>query len=131
MSKRHGKLVRLAAEVAKTSDYSTHRHGAVLIRRASIINISANDAGYCQFGDRFMTDMSRGAHARRHAELSVVLGIPRAMTEGATVYVVRVDREGGLRMSKPCPMCEAAMSFVGIKYVYYSTNNGEIRKMKL
>jgi tRNA(Arg) A34 adenosine deaminase TadA len=53
------------------------------------------------------------------------------MTEGATIYVVRIGKTGILRNSKPCPMCEAALEFVGVKRVVYSDKDGDIQMMRI
>jgi tRNA(Arg) A34 adenosine deaminase TadA len=55
-----------------------------------------------------------------HAELGSILGIERRKTEGSEVYVARVGKSGDLKMSKPCPMCEAALRHVGIKRVIFT-----------
>jgi tRNA(Arg) A34 adenosine deaminase TadA len=55
----------------------------------------------------------------------------RSVTQGATVYTARVNKEGSARMSKPCPMCENAMRHVGIKRVVYTDRSGRIETMTL
>ncbi len=70
-------------------------------------------------------------HATVHAEIGAILGLDRSVTEGATIYVVRVGRDGCLRNSKPCAMCEAAMQYVGIKKVIYSNEDGQIESMRI
>ena len=55
----------------------------------------------------------------------------RTVTQGATVYTARVNKEGQSRMSKPCPMCESAMRHVGIKRVVYTDRGGRIETMNL
>lgn len=47
----------------------------------------------------------------------------RHITEGATVYVARVDKAGEYKLSKPCPMCHEALKHVGVKKVVYTINN--------
>lgn len=50
------------------------------------------------------------------------------------IIVIRVNKQGYLRMSKPCYHCTMRMhtcSFVKIRHVYYSTNEGMLMKIKL
>jgi len=55
----------------------------------------------------------------------------RTTTQGSTIYVARINKEGEARISKPCPMCEAAMRHVGVRRVYYTNEEGKIERMKL
>jgi deoxycytidylate deaminase len=55
----------------------------------------------------------------------------RDSTENADIYVIRINTEGESRNSMPCPMCQEAMRFVGIKRVFYSSENGTFEMMKL
>ena len=123
------RYISLAKKVAEQSDYEKFRHGAVLVRGSSVRNMACNKHRHCHFGKRF-----REAHtgnATLHAELGVILGMDRTVTQGATVYTARVNKEGQSRMSKPCPMCESAMRHVGIKRVVYTDRNGRIETMNL
>ena len=42
------------------------------------------------------------------------------------IYVVRIRADGSLAMSRPCMDCLAALKRVGIRRIYYSTNQGKI-----
>jgi tRNA(Arg) A34 adenosine deaminase TadA len=128
LSKKEKKYVDLAKRISYQSGYS-HRHGAVLIKGASIINVSCNKNKFSSFATRFTKKEKEFVTV--HAELGSILNVERTHTEGATVYVVRVNNQDELRLSKPCPMCEEAMRFVGIKKVVYSTSEDTFEEMKL
>lgn len=128
LSKKEKKYVDLAKRISYQSGYS-HRHGAVLIKGASIINVSCNKNKFSSFATRFTKKEKEFVTV--HAELGSILNVERTHTEGATVYVVRVNNQDELRLSKPCPMCEEAMRFVGIKKVVYSTSEGTFEEVKL
>tara|TARA_R110001583_G_scaffold35701_7_gene118523 strand:- start:2387 stop:2800 length:414 start_codon:yes stop_codon:yes gene_type:complete len=128
LSKREKNYVDLAKKASYQSDHS-HRHGAVLVKGARVINVSHNKIKFNSFASRFRQE--NGEWATVHAELGSVLNVERKNTEGATVYVVRVNTTDDFRLSKPCSMCEAAMKWVGIKKVIYSTSNGDFKEMKL
>ena len=129
ITKRHRRHLDLAKRIANNSDFNEYRHGAVLARGKSVINVSANKNSYKSWGQRFR-HRDQG-HATHHAELGCILGVDRSLTQGATVYVARLGKNGTTRLSKPCPMCEAAMRHVGIKEVIYTVNETEVERMKL
>lgn len=128
-SGRIKRFIDLAAKVAQQSDSPDYRHGAVLARGSNAVNVSFNKNSFCSFGQRFR-DPNQG-NPTLHAELGVILGMERKITEGATVYVARVGKNGDYRLSKPCHMCYAAMKHVGIKRVVYTINNQVAGSYKL
>jgi tRNA(Arg) A34 adenosine deaminase TadA len=128
-SKRNDKIFDFAKKMACLSNYGNFRHGAVVVKHGAIMSAGHNKDRPTTFGSRFRTK-DKG-EATIHAELSAILNIPRSQTEGSDVYVVRINREQELRLSKPCEMCQAAMKFVGIKRVFYSTNDNTFEMMRL
>jgi tRNA(Arg) A34 adenosine deaminase TadA len=119
--KKEERCLRLASKAAETSNYGNFRHGAVLVKGGSIFNITTNSFNHTSFGQRFR---SSPGHATHHAEVACVLGLDKATTYGATIYVARVNKNGEWRMSKPCEMCEEVMKHVGIKKVVYTVDTG-------
>ena len=129
LSKKQRNYIELAARIAQQTEFKEYKHGAVLVRGGTVLNTSCNKNKYKAWANRFRKKQ-RG-HATVHAEIGAILGLDRSITEGGTIYVVRVGRDGHLRNSKPCPMCEAAMQFVGIKKVIYSNEYGHIEHMRI
>tara|TARA_B100000131_G_C18116871_1_gene611566 strand:+ start:118 stop:552 length:435 start_codon:yes stop_codon:yes gene_type:complete len=119
----------LARNVAYNSNYGKIRHGAVLVKGGSVINTSFNKENFSSFGSRFRP--SQRGPATVHAELGCVLGIARDRTSGADIYVCRINRDGDFRSSKPCIMCHEILKHVGVKRVYYTTNEGTFEMYKL
>ena len=119
----------LTKNVAFNSQYGKIRHGAVLIKGGSVKNVSFNKDKYNSFGDRFR-DKGRGP-ATVHAELGCILGLSRSVTSGSDLYVCRINKNGEFRYSKPCSMCHDALKHVGVKRVYYTTNDNTIEMYKL
>lgn len=126
--------IEQARKAAFFSEHPDYKHAAVLVRGGSIINVSPNKNRYCRFGARFLRKKPtkrRCPHLPTlHAEIGAVLGIDKSVTQGATIYVIRVGKDGNYKMSKPCEMCTAALEFVGIKKVIYSVDGG-FEKMRL
>ena len=120
LSKSRKRYFDLAKRAAMESTYGKLRHGAVVVKGGSIVSFGFNKANHCQFGKRFrQTDKG---HATQHAEISAILGLPRSATQGADIYVVRINNDCDWRMSKPCPMCEQALKFVGARRVFYTVD---------
>lgn len=122
-SKKKKRWFALAKRAACESTYGNIRHGAILVKGGSIVSFGFNKSNHTQFGQRFRSP-NKG-HATQHAEISAILGLPRSTTEGADIYVVRVNKEHQWRMSKPCPMCEEALRFVGVKRAFYTLEDGK------
>jgi deoxycytidylate deaminase len=118
---RNARYFNLARKVALCSAQTDYKHGAVLVKGGSVINTSCNKNRLVSFGSRFCTE--HDGIATLHAELGAILGLDRTVTEGATLYVARIGKDGGYRLSKPCSMCSAAMLHVGIKRVFWSIDN--------
>jgi len=129
-SKKTQRTLELAERVASNSTYGKLKHGAVLIKGGNIVNVAFNKPDFTKFGNRFRNNYTCG-HATTHAEIGAILGLSRSATEGAKVFVVRVNRHGEYRMSKPCPMCEDVLKFVGVKKVVYTTGGNAIGEYKL
>lgn len=126
--KRH---MELARRVAQQSTFDGPRHGAVLVRGTSVINVSENKSNFCSFGRRFRKCDIQPGHSTVHAELGSILGIDRRKTDGADVYVARIGKKGDFKMSKPCPMCESALRHVGVRRVIYTIDNKTAGSYKL
>lgn len=131
LSKKKQRYIELAMRIAGQTEFREYKHGAVLVRGGTVLNTSCNKNKYKAWANRFRDSKKQRGHATVHAEIGAILGLDRSITEGSTVYVVRVGRDGCLRNSKPCPMCEAAMQFVGVKKVVYSNENGGIESMRI
>ena len=114
--------LKMAAKAAEQSGHDKFRHGAVLIKGGSILNIAANSDNHSSFGQRFRTSPGRATH---HAELGCVLGLDRSSTQGSTIYVARVGNDGRWKMSKPCSMCHEVMKYVGVREIVYTVDDGE------
>lgn len=128
ISSRHNRFLDIAKKLALRSPYKKFRHGAILVKGGSIRNGACNSNDYCSFGAKFRKEPGK---ATIHAEIGAVLGIDRSVTEGATVYVARLNKREETRLSKPCSMCEAVLRHVGIKKVIYTVSDSEIEVYRL
>ena len=129
-SKKTQRNLELAKRVASSSTYGKLKHGAVLIKGGNVVSVAFNKPDFTKFGNRFRNNYTCGL-ATTHAEIGAILGLARSTTEGTTIFVVRVNNHGDYRMSKPCPMCEDVLKFVGVKKVIYTTGGNTIGEQKL
>lgn len=127
-SGKNQRFMDMAKRAAQKSEYGRFRHGAVLVKGGSVRNIGTNSSDYCSFGARFR---SQPGKATIHAEIGAVLGVDKSVTEGATVYVARINKQETYRLSKPCPMCEAVLRHVGVKKVVYTVDNQKVGVLRL
>ena len=107
----------IAIEEALRSQHN-FKHGAVIVKNGKVINSARNQ--YCTI-DRINSFKARIWSI--HAEMNALQGLPRSLTRGADIYVVRVSKKNQQFMnSKPCKICSSLIKKAGIKNVYYSTD---------
>tara|TARA_B100001123_G_scaffold437566_2_gene570087 strand:- start:31036 stop:31449 length:414 start_codon:yes stop_codon:yes gene_type:complete len=128
-SKRIQRYFELARRAASNSTYGNISHGAILVKGGRVLKTSFNKDSFCSFGARFRSKDS--GRATVHAEIGAVLGIPKEITQGANVFVVRVGKRGNFQMSKPCEMCMDVLRFVGVRRVFYTSDSHEFDVIKI
>lgn len=105
-------MIKLAVKEAKKARHKQHRLGAVLMRGGKPIAASHN-------------------FAHVHAEHATLNRAWRSDTEGCTLFVARVRKDGSLGMAKPCKLCMERLVEAGIKKVTYSNKDGQLETIKL
>jgi deoxycytidylate deaminase len=126
-SRRLSSIINICRLQASLSQGCKGQHGAVLVRGGAIIKQGYNKPSYRAFTDRFRVMVGK----LLHAEMDCVLNLPRGLTEGSDIYVVRLSKAGDLVLSYPCRQCVAGLKFVGIRRVYFSVDNETIGMIKL
>ena len=126
----HSNLAYFAAAkaVSELSDHKHYKIGAVVVMNHRIISSASNSNSkthplqkkYNKY--RFTDD---GDH-KQHAELAALVPLIRDGIDlsNAAIYVYRVHKNGTLAMSRPCPSCMQLIKDVGIKRIFYTTENG-------
>ncbi|MBT5188214.1 MAG: hypothetical protein HOM01_15505 [Kordiimonadaceae bacterium] len=65
-----------------------------------------------------------------HAEFNAVKKVDkRHSLSESTIYIVRLLKNGEISNSKPCSECAKMLKIKGVDSVYYSGDNGEVRKL--
>ena len=118
--------VGLAVSEATRSEHS-FKHGCAVFKNGKIIQSGRNQ--FC--------DMNRVKHFKSnriwsiHAEMNALGGLPKHMTRGASLAVVRVTKNGDLTCSKPCVICMTLIKSAGIKNLIYSTGINKMKTVKI
>jgi deoxycytidylate deaminase len=98
------------------------RMGAVIFHKKKILSKAYNiPSGW----KKKVHPRFKGFRTSLHCE---VVAIHNAKTDlrGSSLLVVRINKRGDLRMSKPCQHCQLYIDYVGITTVYYIDKAGDL-----
>lgn len=128
LSNRNIKYFKLAKNVAELSDFSRCRVGCVVIYNGKVLNSSFNcnkthplQKVYNQY--RFSGDE---CPHKLHAEIHALIPFLRQDIDWGrvSVYVYRIRKDIGKGIARPCEGCMEFIKSLGIKDIYYTTNDG-------
>lgn len=109
---------RIAKKVAKNSEHSQHRLGAVIVKGGNILATGYNQLRYTrELG-------SNTLHAEEAAILKLLNGRDLGKLPGSTIYVSRTTKGGHSGLARPCHRCAALIRAVGISTICYTTDTG-------
>lgn len=118
-----------AKSVAEISDFYKTHIGCIAVYQGNIIGIGCNSNKthpVQKYYNRYRNDNCNSFIPKLHAEISCINSIRNLDINFSKVklyiYRIRKDQEYGL--ARPCPSCMAAIKDLGIKYIYYTTNDG-------
>lgn len=108
---------------------SIHRHriGAVIFHKKTVISKGYNKP--FRFSSKLHPKYTHYPNSL-HAEVAAILAA-RQDLRGLEILVIRLGRGGDLRLSLPCQHCMMYIQDTGIKRVYYSDKNGDIKEVKI
>lgn len=112
-------LIKKTRDVSLTSTHSTHKVGAVAIRRGKLFSSGANS-------EKTHPKMIRyGKHVSCHAEWQTILSVKnKELFEGSTFIVYSEKKDGSMRNARPCELCMPILKKLGVDKIIYSTENG-------
>lgn len=61
-----------------------------------------------------------------HAEVDAISSISSKYLKGLDIIVIRVNKNNGMKNSRPCNSCIDKMKQKGLRKVYYSNSQGDI-----
>lgn len=118
-------LLKKAKSVAMESEHE-YKLAAIIFDKHKIISYSENKLRY----NAKLPEAFRSWYESLHAEQSAIIKARRDVS-GMSMLVVRLRKDREFGLAKPCPLCEGFAKFNKIKYVYYTTNEGTIERLKL
>lgn len=121
-----------ARQVAMISDYYKTHVGCVAVYQGQIIGIGCNcnkTHPVQKFYNKYR-ETSDTMLPKLHAEINCINSIDHLDINFAKVklYIYRIRNDQPFGMSYPCPSCFAAIKDLGIKDIYYTSNDGYIHE---
>ena len=119
-----------ARQIANISDYNKIHVGCVAVYHGQIIGIGCNTNKTHpaqKFYNRYR-EPSDTMLPKLHAEISCINQIKHLDINFSKVklYIYRIRKDQPFGLSRPCPSCMAAIKDLGIREVYYTTNDGYV-----
>ena len=117
-----------ARNVATISDYRKLHVGCVAVYQGQVIGLGCN----CnkthpthKYYNRYRKP-SADMLPKLHAEISCINQIKHLDINFSKVklYIYRIRKDQPFGLSRPCPSCMAAIKDLGIRDIYYTTNDG-------
>lgn len=105
-------LLRKAKEIAKESAGPDFFHSAIVHYKGKFLT------GKCNLSYKTIPNGS-GPYSSAHAELRAIRSaraiVNRKNLRGFSIFVMRTNRRGEIRLSKPCPNCMRQIKEAGLK----------------
>ena len=130
LTKTDYKYLQKARAAASVSDFPKIHVGCVAVYQGSIIGMGCNynkTHPRQKIYNRYRIDgRSDSFLPKIHAEINCLNSIRNLDINFSKVklYIYRTRNDQEYGMSRPCPSCMAALTDLGIKHIYYTTNNG-------
>lgn len=123
------KYYQKAKQVATISDFTKIHVGCVAVYQGSVIGIGCNSNKTHprqNYYNRYRTIDNTYFIPKLHAEISCINSIRNLDINFSKVklYIYRIRHDQDYGISRPCPSCMAAIRDIGIKDIYYSTDDG-------
>ena len=117
-----------ARQIADISDYSRIHIGCIAVYQGQVIGLGFNTNKthpVQKFYNRYR-EPSDTMLPKLHAEISCVNQIKHLNINFSKVklYIYRIRKDQPYGMARPCPSCMAAIRDLGIRDIYYTTNEG-------
>ena len=121
-----------AKDVANISDFYKTHVGCVAIYHGRIIGIGCNTNKTHPMQKRYnklresKDDSNTNFEPKLHAEMNCLSQLKNLDINFSKVklYIYRVRKDQPFGMARPCPSCMAAIKDLGIRDIYYTTDNG-------
>lgn len=124
-----------AKQIAKISDYHKVHVGCVAVYHGSVIGIGCNcnkthplQKHYNRYNT--MMENTDSLLPKLHAEINCINQIKFLDINYSKVrlYIYRIRNDQPYGMARPCQSCMAAIKDLGIKDIYYTSNDGFVHE---
>ena len=122
------RILEKATETAHTSDCSQKLACILTNKRGKVVSIGANMQKTHPIQKKYALRAKQKKKIQLHAEIAALV---KCREQPEIAYVLRVMKNGGYGMARPCAICTAALKEAGVKKVIYSNNSGGFNEMFL
>ena len=124
------KYFKKAHIVARVSDYKNQHVGCVAVYHGQIIGLGCNcnkTHPMQQFYNKYRIQED-SMLPRLHAEINCINQLKHLNINFSKVklYIYRIRHDQPHGLARPCPSCMATIKDLGIKNIYYTTNDGYV-----
>ncbi len=119
-----------ARQIALISDFHKTHIGCIAVYQGQVIGLGCNcnkTHPMQKYYNRFRKQ-SESMLPKLHAEINCIHQIKHLDINFLKVklYIYRIRKDQPFGLSRPCPFCMAAIKDLGIRDIYYTTNNGYV-----
>jgi len=120
-------FLQLALDTAQSSP-SRRKIGAVLLKKSKVIATAVNlEQKSHPLQAKLAHKVGLPEKIYLHAEIHALI---KAKEDADCIIVARINNQGKLRNSKPCPICSLALESENITKICYTTNRGFMYESK-
>lgn len=119
-----------ARHAAMISDFNKTHIGCIAVYKDNIIGVGCNlekTHPMQKYYNKYRMHPQKSYYSPKiYAEINCLNSIRNLDINFAKVrlYIYRIRKDQDYGMSRPCPSCMAAIKDMGIKHIYYTTNDG-------
>ena len=122
------KYFKKARNVAEISDFHKTHVGCVAVYQGRIIGIGCN-LNKTHPTQKYYNKYRKNSESllpKLHAEINCINQIKDMdiIFSNVKLYIYRIRKDRPFGLSRPCPSCMAAIKDLGIKDIYYTTDDG-------
>ena len=122
------KYFQKAHQIATISDYKKTHVGCVAVYQGQVIGLGCNCNKTHPIQKKYnrYRKPSDSMLPKLHSEISCLNQIKHLDINFSKVklYIYRIRKDQPFGMARPCPSCMAAIRDLGIRNIYYTTNDG-------
>ena len=121
-----------AKHIAEVSDYPKIRVGCIAVYQGQVVSVGCNSNKTHPIQKKYnrYREESDVLLPKLHAEIHCINQLRHLKINYSKVklYIYRIGNDKPFRMCRPCPSCMAAIKDLGIRDVYYTTNDGFVHE---